>query len=29
LYNKYEQYVERLDQYKRDLQYYDHKKKRS
>jgi uncharacterized LabA/DUF88 family protein len=29
LYNKYEQYVERLDHYKRDLQYYDHKKKRS
>jgi uncharacterized LabA/DUF88 family protein len=28
LYNKYEQYIERLDHYKRDLQYYDHKKKR-
>lgn len=27
LYNRYEEYIERLDQYKRDLRYYDRRKK--
>ncbi len=27
LYNKYEEYIERLDQYKRELRYYDRRRK--